>query len=768
MLSQRLVLVLLCLFPLFPHAAEPDLLEPDRAFRFSARIVDPGAIELNYRIAPGYYLYRDKFRFSAEPAVALGKAQFPAGEIKDDEFFGRVETFRDELKIRLPFDAASAPPQFTLKSFSQGCADVGVCYIPHEQKAELKLAAASTSASDARNSGIGAGNIVAALRNASPPASTSNVGEDEFLPPDQAFRLDIEVRDANTLIANFKPADTYYLYRDKIGFSLPESAGVQIAKIALPAGEMKADPNFGDTEVYHRPFQAVISLQRGATASGPLQLEATYQGCSDKGLCYPPEIKNFTLAMAVAAGAGVGGDAGAVSGPSSPQTSPVTAPESEDARIAALLEGGSLWVILASFFGFGLLLALTPCVFPMIPILSGIIVGQGQTLTRTRAFGLSLAYVLGMAITYALAGVAAGLSGALLSAALQNPWVLGTFAAVFVLLAFSMFGFYELQLPASLQSRLSERANRMQGGHLAGVFAMGVLSAIIVGPCVAAPLAGALLYISQTRDVVFGGTALFAMALGMGLPLLVIGTSAGALLPKAGAWMEAVKRFFGVLLLGVAIWLISPVISPLVHMLLWAALLIISAIYLHAIDPLPPGVSDFRKLWKGVGVIALLVGVAILVGAMSGGRDVLQPLAGLRAGGGANATPASHLAFDRIKTVAELDQRIVAAGGKPVMLDFYADWCVSCKEMERFTFSNERVQARLKDVILLQADVTANNADDKALLKRFGLFGPPGIIFFDTQGAEVGHGRVIGYQPADKFLASVNTALQAQSVSTRQ
>ncbi len=765
MLSHRLIVVLLCLFPLLASAAETDLLEPDKAFQFSARIVSPEAIELNYRIAPGYYLYRDKFFFSAEPAAALGKAQFPAGEVKDDEFFGKVETYRDELKITLPFSAESAPARFTLKAISQGCADVGVCYVPHEQKAGLMLAAASGGVSDDPKSGTGVSKALTALRNAIPVASTANVGEDEFLPPDQAFKLEIEVRDANTLIANFAPADTYYLYRDKIGFSLPESGGVQIAEIALPAGEMKADPNFGDTEVYHRPFKAVISLQRAATAAlpGPLRLEATYQGCSDKGLCYPPEIRNFTVAMTGAAGSG---NADVAPGSNSPQSPPAGAPQSEDARIAALLEGGSLWLILASFFGFGLLLALTPCVFPMIPILSGIIVGQGQVLTKTRAFGLSLAYVLGMAITYALAGVAAGLSGALLSAALQNPWVLGTFAAVFVLLAFSMFGFYELQLPASLQSRLSERANRMRGGHLAGVFAMGVLSAIIVGPCVAAPLAGALLYISQTRDVVFGGTALFAMALGMGLPLLVIGTSAGALLPKAGAWMEAVKRFFGVLLLGVAIWLISPIIAPLAHMLLWAALLIISAIYLHAIDPLPPGVSGFRKLWKGVGVIALLVGVALLVGAMSGGRDVLQPLAGLRAGAGADEAPASHLAFDRIKTVAELDGRIGAAGGRPVMLDFYADWCVSCKEMERFTFTDERVKARLKDVVLLQADVTANNADDKALLKRFGLFGPPGIIFFDMLGAEVGHGRVIGFQPADKFLASVNTALQVQSVSS--
>ena len=395
----------------------------------------------------------------------------------------------------------------------------------------------------------------------------------------------------------------------------------------------------------------------------------------------------------------------------------------------------------------------------MIPILSGIIVGQGASLTKTRGFFLSLAYVLGMAITYAAAGVAAGLSGTLISAALQNPWVLGGFALVFVALAFSMFGFYELQLPNSVQSKFSDASNKVKGGSLFGVFIMGALSAVIVGPCVAAPLAGALLYIGQTGNVWLGGGALFAMAMGMGVPLLLVGLSAGALLPRAGGWMSAVKSFFGVLLLGVAIWLISPVISALVHMLLWAALLIISAIYLHAIDPLPTTASGFARFWKGVGVILLAGGLALLIGALGGNRDILQPLAGFKSSGG-GAAAVAHLNFERVKSVAALEERIKQANGKYVMLDFYADWCISCKELERFTFSDARVQAKLKDVVLLQADVTANNADDAALLKKFGIFGPPGIIFFDKSGNEIRAARVVGEQSADKFLQGLNAHLR--------
>jgi thiol:disulfide interchange protein DsbD len=546
------------------------------------------------------------------------------------------------------------------------------------------------------------------------------------------------------------PAETYYLYRDKTTFAVDASAGLGIDSVQLPRGEMKKDPNFGDTEVFHRPFQAAVRLK--SPAIGPFSLTVGYQGCSEKGLCYPPEKKVFPLAFA--AGGPVTAPAATATIVASAEPSPTSL--ADDSRIAGLLGGGNFVLIIASFLGFGLLLSLTPCTWPMIPILSGIIAGQGERMTRGRGLALSATYVLGMALAYAIAGVAAGITGTLLSSALQNPWVLGAFALVFVVLAFSMFGFYELQMPAALQSRLSTTSNRLKGGTLTGVFLMGVLSAVIVGPCVAAPLAGALLYISQSRDMVLGGGALFAMAIGMGLPLLVIGASAGVLLPKAGAWMQSVKNLFGVLLLAAAIWIISPVIPAAAHMLLWAALLIVSSIYLCAIDALPAGASGLRKLWKGVGVIALLLGVALLVGVLTGGRDILRPLSGLSPGDGAGVS--SHTRFVQVGSVSELDAA-VAGAGRPVMLDFYADWCVSCKEMERFTFSDEGVRKRLDGMLLLQADVTANNENDKALLARFGLFGPPGIIFFDRSGAEIRDARVIGFQSADRFTKVLDTVV---------
>jgi len=391
----------------------------------------------------------------------------------------------------------------------------------------------------------------------------------------------------------------------------------------------------------------------------------------------------------------------------------------------------------------------------MIPILSGIIVGHGHKISKMRAFELSLAYVLGMAVTYALAGVAAGLSGALLSAALQNVWVLSAFALLFVVLSLSMFGFYELQLPTALQSKLSDTASHEKGGSLHGVVVMGVLSALIVGPCVAAPLAGALLYIAKTGDAVLGGSALFVMALGMGAPLLAVGVAARSVLPKAGPWMEGVKKAFGVILLALAIWMVSPVVPAVVPMIGYGVLLVFSGIYLHALDPLPQHVHGWQRFWKATGVIALILGATLLVGAMAGSRDPLQPLAGLRGG---TAVAATAPVFEKVRSVAELDARI-AASTRPVMLDFYADWCVSCKEMERFTFSDPAVQVRMDQMLLLKADVTANNEDDQALLKRFELFGPPGIIFFRPGGEEISGRRVVGYMPADAFATQLDAVL---------
>ncbi|MDP2134989.1 MAG: protein-disulfide reductase DsbD [Sulfuritalea sp.] len=569
---------------------------------------------------------------------------------------------------------------------------------------------------------------------------------EEPLPPEQAFRFSARVVDAKTIEARWQIHGDYYMYRDNFKFALE---GGTLGAPKLPPGKMKEDENFGNVEVYRKEVKILLPVE----ATGPVTLKAISQGCWDGGICYPPITQSAQLSMA-----GAASPSAAVSPAPTSADNPAAAAGDESSRIAGLFKNDNMALVLLSFFGFGLLLSLTPCVFPMIPILSGIIVNHGHALSHLRAFVLSLAYVLGMAVTYAAVGVAAGLSGTLLSAALQNAWVLGGFALVFVVLSLSMFGFYELQLPAALQSKLSDRANR-QGGSLPAIALMGALSALIVGPCVAAPLAGALLYIAQTGDAVLGGTALFVMSLGMGAPLLLVGAFSRSLLPKSGPWMEGVKKFFGVIMLATALWLVSPVIPLWLQMLGWALLLILPAIYLHALDPLPQNAHGWQRLGKGLGVVFLLGGAAMLMGVLGGARDPLQPLGFLRGG---IAAEAHGPAFERVATLARLDARLAEAkaAGKPVMLDFYADWCVSCKEMERFTFADPKVAARLQQMVLLQADVTANSADDAALLKRFGLFGPPGIIFWNSAGNELPDLRVVGFQSAEKFLPTLERVLR--------
>jgi thioredoxin:protein disulfide reductase len=586
---KRFFALLMLLAACSPAAAQlfgksQELLEPEKAFRFSARALD-GAVEVQFAIADGYYMYREKFRFAAEgnPGVRLGRPEFPSGTRHRDEFFGEMETYRKQVRILIP---AEGQGRFDLRVTSQGCADVGVCYVPMESQASLQLVS---------------GTIV---------------------------------------------------------------------------------------------------------SEGPRAVDAA------------PRFSIFA----------------------------------SDIEIARLFEGNFV-LVLAGFLVLGVLLTFTPCVLPMIPILSAIIAGEGKRLNKWRGLALSLTYVLGMALAYAVAGVAAAYSGSLLAAALQNAWVLGAFAAVFVILALSMFGFYELRLPGFVHHQLHSAHSRLRGGQIASVAAMGVLSAVIVSPCVAAPLAGALLYISQTRDVVLGGAALFAMALGMGVPLIAVGVSEGALLPKAGAWMESVRKFFGVLLIAVAIWIVSPVLPSMAQMIAWGAFFIGSAMFLRAIDPLPASASGWWRLWKGLGIVSLVAGIAFIVGAFSGAQDVLRPLAGVSR----NAPPATPLPWTRVASLAELESKLKAPG-KTVMLDFYADWCVSCKEMEAFTFSDPNVRAQLDRMLLLQVDVTANTEADKALLKRFSLFGPPGIIFFDSAGREIKGLRVIGYQGPDRFLKTLSLA----------
>jgi len=579
-------------------------------------------------------------------------------------------------------------------------------------------------------------------------------GQDDILDPDDAFQISYDSQPGKFKV-NWVIADGHYLYRDKMQITTDE-ASINSKPLLMPQGDSKDDPIFNKTLfVFHNFAEATLPYIYSGNGDKDVTFKVRYQGCSEiSGICYPPQTKKFTVKLSPITAA----QAAAFLQAPDAEAEPI----SEQDEMSNALRSGNTWLTLLIFFGAGLLLAFTPCVFPMIPILSGIIVGQGEDMTTRKAFYLSLIYVLAMALTYTIVGILVGLSGENIQAWFQNPWIIGSFVALFIALSFSMFGFYELQMPASIQSKLVNISNSQQGGTFIGVAIMGFLSALIVGPCVTAPLVGALIYIAETGDAVLGGMALFSLSMGMGAPLLALGASAGKLLPKAGAWMDAVKAVFGVLLLGLGIWLLERVAPATATMTLWAALMIVSAIYMGAIDALTESSSGWKKLWKGLGMLLLIYGIIILLGLASGNRDVFQPLKGLSNISSSSQQQVSHLNFKQIKGVEGLNAALAEAkaAGKPVMLDFYADWCVSCKEMEVFTFADPAVKKALEGVVLLQADVTPNDEIDKALYKHFGIIGPPSIMFFDADGNERKNYRVVGYMPAEQFSAHVKRALK--------
>ncbi len=761
---------------------EADLLPVDEAFALRGAAPAGDSLELTWRVAPGYYLYRHRIAVKAlGPEVELGALELPQGARKKDEFFGDVETYRGSVVARQALVRAPATGPVQVEVRYQGCADVGICYPP--EKRVLTIVLPGDAAADAGTVSAPPSLLGSATPSAFGFDSASAQIEAGPLPEEQAFRVDALVEPGSSA-ANLRAAvrftmpPGYYLYRDKTRFALAsDRAGVILGTPVFPAGRSYSDPHFGNVAVYFDQVEVTIPV--GGTLAGvdTLPLNVSFQGCQDGGICYPPMQRTLVLPIAAALSTSNGSlgqravavevAPGARDEPAAPDATRGAPSDAapgaalaEDSRLAQVLRNAGRGWALLTFFGFGLLLAFTPCVLPMIPILSGIIVGAGPNLSTARAVWLSFVYVLASALVFMLAGVAAGLAGANLQAGFQQPWVLVLFAAIFVALALSMFGLYELQLPTSVQTRLAHLSNRQRPGSIGGVAIMGALSALIVGPCVAPPLAGGVLYISQTRDAVFGGLALFSLALGMGAPLLFFGATAGRLMPSAGPWMHAVKAKFGVVFLLLAIWMLERILPPPVTLLLLGAVLIGAAVALRALDPLPATSSGWVRMWKAFGVLLLLIGAAQVIGALGGARDWMRPLGSF---GASVATAESHVEFRRIKSVEDLERELAtaSAAGQPLLLDFYADWCVSCKEMDKYTFSDAGVVAAAGAFVRIKADVTANDATDKALLQQLGLIGPPVTLLFAPDGVERRELRLIGFEKPAPFRARLERAQRA-------
>lgn len=723
----RYLLPLLTVLALAPaQGQEPQPLKPAEAYRYA--VSDSGdALEIDWAIEAGYYLYRDKLRFeSGTGSVVLAEPRLPEGLPHEDEFFGKQQIYREHFYVSIPYRIeGSRPAEMQLTIKTRGCADLGICYPPQVWTETVPLKQAAGGKLDLATVGHG--------------------DSGEFLPVDAAFAPSAIAIDGNRIELGWRISPGYYLYKDRISVAA-KTDNLQLGRLDLPAGKHHHDEFFGDSEVYVDDVFAELPLARATPAPMDVELEVTYQGCAEAGLCYPPTTRALTVALP---------EATAVTGLPPRNAEPATA----QGRLARLIIGGNPVIVIATFFGLGLLLAFTPCVLPMIPILTAIIAGEGQDTSPLRGFTLALSYVLGMALVYTAAGVAAAAAGAQLQATFNQPWVLILFAGLFMLLALAMFGGYDLQMPSGIQSRLASISGTQRRGTTIGAFVMGALSALIVTACVAPALIASLTVMAQTGDMLRGGAALFAMSLGMGAPLLIVGAAQGHLLPKAGGWMVAVKGAFGFMLLGLAIWMLTRILPATITLGLWAVLAVMAGVFMGGLTSLTPDSPALQKLGKGFGFLAIVYGLFMLAGALTGGSNPFRPFAtaGFTAVGATTAGE-HHLEFRRIKTVDDLDRAVAeaSANGKTVMLDFYADWCVSCKEMEAYTFTDPGVQSALADTVLLQADVTANDEADQALLQRFGIFGPPTIVFFGADGAERDGYEVVGYMKPQAFVEHLN------------
>jgi thiol:disulfide interchange protein DsbD len=758
------VLLLLLLSPAQAQPTGDELLEADQAFGLSTRVVNGTTLEARWKIAPGYYLYRDKFKFEALEGATLKNPAYPRGKKKQDPLFGEVETYAKTVKVRLPFKRLDNASIVRLQITAQGCNEpVGVCYPPIVKQVDFNLPpvkGARTQITSPAQAPVGAIPSLKDLTRAAAP-----VGADvEPVDPEKAFMVNVMARGNDTLLVRFDVADCCYLYRDKMKFELAAADGgappadVRLADFTLPAGKIKTDEFIGKTKIYEMGAEVALPVVGLGTRDRELLLKVTYQGCSEKGvaICYPPLTKKFAAQFR-------GGVLSVASAPE--QTLSASAVKEPGAY------GTLIFAVLAAF-GAGLLLSFTPCVLPMVPILTGVIVGtEGTHLTKLRGGLLSYSYVLGTSLTYTVAGAVAGATGDQLQAYFQTPWAIGTFAALLVLLAFSMFGFYQLQVPSSIQSLLHHHSTRMHhqakqwfGGELIGAFILGLISALIIGACVSPVLVSVLGAAIVAKDPVLGGAIMFALAHGQGTILIALGVGAGFLLPRVGKWMNSVKHLFGALLIAVAIYLLG-YLPQVPVLLLWAAFFIVSAVYLGATQSLPENASGWRYLWKGVGTFLLIWGVLALLGGFTGHRDFLHPLplpsssTGMTPVAGGTTAPSAdsgHL-FERVTSLGDLENRLTAAktAGQPVILDYYADWCTDCLRMEKATFTDPRVREELRRrFVLLQADVTdPSNPDGKAIKQHFGVYGPPAMLFFSANGQERRELRTYGFRNVDEFIA---------------
>ncbi|QQZ27490.1 protein-disulfide reductase DsbD [Thiothrix subterranea] len=758
-MRKLLCFLLLLMASIQAHALkQEDMLPPDQAFKFKAEVIAPDKIKATWDIAEGYYLYRQRFTFEPEtPNLSFAPATFPTGESKNDPTFGQTEVYHNQVVIEIPIERGQTRSQaleLALKVKYQGCADAGLCYAPQKKTAKLQLAALDNTTDK----------TAPPAAKTAPPADDATLtniikqaqkpGAGGAMPVDQAFVFELSAIDKGMLNAHWIIQPEHHLYRPKIQFTVKEPQGVTLGAPIFPTGKIVDDEYFGKIEVYGEDIDVKIPILQ-STGLKKLVVETEYQGCADStGVCYPPVKQSQELILTGLPDAKplAEGETNAV----------VKAPLNQQDALTQRLEDSSLLQIIAITFGLGLLLAFTPCIFPMVPILSGIIAGYGNTSSR-KALWLSVTYVISGAIAYAIIGFVFGYFGQNLQAVLQHPIAIGLMSALFVALAFSMFGFYDLQLPNSLQSRLNEISNKQESGSFVGAAIMGFLSTLIVGPCAGPAIAGILTFITQSNNAWLGAAALFSLGMGIGVPLILIGASAGHLLPRAGIWMDTVKALFGIIMLGVAIYMLSRIVSIEITMALTGILLVSSGVYMGALEKIEEDAGGWGRFWKSTGMLQLFYGALILLGLSAGSTNLLQPLKGIFSVSTApGQTTEAAITFQRIQSIDALETALKQAKSqqRPVMLDFYADWCSYCHTMEKTTFKDPASIKTLGNTLFLQVDVTDQTENDLALQKRFDVIAPPALVFFSNAGEELRALRLVGDVTPEQLRLQATSFMQ--------